>query len=443
MDELWNRAQLSLEAMLGSNYNIWIKPMTSAESGEDWITLITPNGHFAEFVEKYYQPHIEQVLLELTGNPYEIRYSYGNEPVQLPTKERERPPSKTPGIPPEKNFNNFVVGACNQIAHAAAFAVAELPGDPQCNPLFIYGSTGLGKTHLLQSIGNKIAKERPESQVLYVTAEQFTNELINAFRWRRTHEFQQKYRVNCQILLMDDIQFFSGKERTQEELFHTFEWLRDRGRQIVFTADVLPRNISGFAPRLQSRCASGMLADTQPPDMETMLAILRQKSESMDLILADDTAQYISSGVAGNIRELEGVLNRLKVLCRLKGAPPTLDFARKELGELLYFERPKVVAEDIMQLVSSAFSIKHSDMLGKSRKKHLVRPRHIAMWLTRKHTELSFIDIGRSFGGRDHASIQYACNKIQKQQKSDPDLRSTIRLIERNLGIAGEVDEDL
>ena len=334
----------------------------------------------------------------------------------------------------DKTFDNFVVGACNQFAHATALAVSDSPGVSQYNPLFIYGSTGLGKTHLLHAIGNKILTRQPGAHILYVTAEQFTNDLIDALRYRRMPDFRNRYRVRPTVLLMDDVQFVSGKDRTQEELFHTFEWLKERNRQIVFTSDVLPRDIKMFEPRLRTRCESGMLADTQPPDMETMIAILQQKAEDMSVYVPRDLAQYIASRVRGNIRELEGVLNRLKALCNLHGNQPSVDFARMHLGNILADEPHALSAEEVITTVASFFNIKPADLKGKRRLKQFVRPRHLAMWLIRKHTELSFPDIGRAFGGRDHATVQHACKKIARMLERDADMENTIRLIERSLG---------
>jgi chromosomal replication initiator protein len=355
-------------------------------------------------------------------------------PGYPPRRANPRPPRGHSSISPDKTFDNFVVGACNAFAHATARAVAETPGTQQYNPLYIYGSTGLGKTHLLHAIGSHILLKQPDAHVLYISAEQFTNDLIDAIRYRRMPSFRDRYRMRPTVLLMDDVQFLSNKDRTQEELFHTFEWLKERGRQIVFTSDVLPRDIKMFEPRLRTRFESGMLADTQPPDMETLIAILQQKAEDMYLVLPHDLAQYIASRVRGNIRELEGILNRLKALCQLHNSPPTIEFARMYLSNILADEPHALSAEDVIQTVSSFFNIKVADLKGKRRLKQFVRPRHISMWLIRQHTELSFPDIGRAFNGRDHATVQHACKKIAGLLERDADLENTIKLIERSLG---------
>jgi chromosomal replication initiator protein len=341
-----------------------------------------------------------------------------------------------PSIPEDKVFTNFVVGACNQFAHAAAQAVADTPGDPQYNPLFIYGGTGLGKTHLLHAIGNGIQRQTGgKARILCVTGEQFTNELIDALRLRQMPAFRSRFRDYPEVLLIDDVQFISGKERTQEELFHTFEWLKDRRRQIVFTADVLPRDIRGFEPRLRTRCESGMIADMQPPDVETLVAIIHQKGADKGLQVTPEVAHFIGMRVRGSIREIEGVLNRLLALCRLHGEPrPTVAFARQHLGSVLPDVPTAPGHDEIIKTVATFYNIKLGDLLGTRRLKTLVRPRHVAMWLVRNHTELSFPEMGRAFK-RDHATVQHGVRKIDTLLKRDADLKNTVQAIERNLGL--------
>ncbi len=459
MEQIWNKVKGSLKETLGpQNYAIWIRSIQFVSNTTDQISLQVPNRYYRDWVQSNYGDTLQNALREELGFPVTIRFQIGNEATEsaqggsaqaapapadpqqkiLIVPDTEEPPAaRQPvarGVSPEKIFSNFVVGTCNQFAHAASLAVAESPGDQQYNPLFIYGSTGLGKTHLLHAIGNHIKNMEPNSHILYVTAERFTNDLIDALRYRRMSEFRERYRKLPTVLLMDDVQFLTGKDRTQEELFHTFEWLKERGRQIVFTSDVLPREIKMFEPRLRTRCESGMLADTQPPDMETMLAILQQKAEGMEMELSSELAQYIASRVRGNIRELEGVLNRLKALCKLHKSQPTIDFARMYLGNVLADEPHLLSADEIIQTVANFFNIKVVDIKGKRRLKQYVRPRHIAMWIIRKHTDLSFPDIGRVFNDRDHATVQHGCKKVRDLLKKDADTQNTIRLLERNLG---------
>jgi chromosomal replication initiator protein len=480
MDALWAAVQATLKAELGpENYEIWIKPARLGEVGPDSVQLIWPNRYYRDWVAGNYGAAITRAVnaaldrsvkvdLAVAGAappkpaPSAAPPAGADQPFggQAPTADAPPPstqppstpallrpehvsdrPTPTPvepvaqGIYRDKDFTNFIVGSCNQFAHAAAQAVAESPGDTQYNPLFIYGGTGLGKTHLLHAIGNRVLAADPGARILYMTGEQFTNELISALRWKHMHDFRDKYRRYPQVLLLDDVQFISGKERTQEELFHTFEWLKDRRRQIVFTSDVLPREIRGFEPRLRTRCESGMIADMQPPDIETLVAILHQKGADIGMEVSPELAQFIGVRVRVSIREIEGVLNRLQALCRMHGKQvPDVAFARQHLGSMLPAAPRSPGADEIIKTVASFYNIKVSDLLGERRLKALVRPRHAAMWLVRKHTELSFPEMGRVFH-RDHATVQHGVRKIETQVKRDADLENTIQAIERNLGI--------
>jgi chromosomal replication initiator protein len=336
-------------------------------------------------------------------------------------------------LPSDKIFQNFVVGKCNEFAHAAARSVADDATVSRNNPLFIYGDTGLGKTHLMVAVGHHRLVSSPQTRVLYVTAEQFTNELIDSLRFKRMTEFRHKYRHNTDLLLMDDVQFVSGKERTQEELFHTFEWLRERGRQIVFTADVVPRDIHGFEPRLRTRCESGLVADIQLPDQETLIAILHDKAEACGRQIPPDVASYVAARVRGSIREVEGVVHRLDALCSLYRQVPTLAFVRAHLGNVLPDGPPKPEINHVLRVVASAYSIQVSQLLGRSKVRDLVLPRHVAMYLVRKHTGASFPVIGRHFG-RDHTTVQHGYRKIEAKLKTDIELRQTVHSIERTIG---------
>jgi chromosomal replication initiator protein len=437
-ENVWSQVQISLKEKLGAqSWEIWIRPIQLASIDNGQVQLEVPNRYYRDWVQHNYATALCQELEEVIGHPVDLQFhvarrSEGSPKLNAPSKVRS---TTIPGVDPENTFDRFVVGNSNEFAHAAAMAVAESPGETQYSPLFIYGDTGLGKTHLLHAIGNQIIRDNPEARVLYVTAEQFTNDLIDSLRYRRMPEFRDQYRKQPTLLLMDDVQFLGGKDRTQEELFHTFEWLNERGHQIVFTADVLPRDIRMFEPRLRTRCESGMLADTQPPDMETMLSILRQKSERLDLRIPDDLALWIIARLRGNIRELEGVVNRLGAIVRLRPQALTIETAQRHLGSVLSVVRPTVTAEAIIEKVSNFYNIKISEIKGHRRLKQLVRPRHVAMYLIRSHTNHSFPEIGRIFGGRDHATVQHACKKIRGLVQTENDIQSAIHTLERNLSV--------
>ena len=437
MSDLWENIQDRIKQKLTpTTYDIWVPSLTKILETENILILGTPNKHVSNHVRKNYLDLFLRILKEVSGRDYSIEFQEGKEKIiELTEDNSEKPiqPSSDVHIKTNKIFDNFVVGSCNQFVHAIAQAVAEEPGDSQYNPLFIYGPTGLGKTHLLFAIANQLRNKNPQTAILYITAEQFTNELISSFRYKKTQEFRDKYRLGCDILLMDDVQFISGKDRTQENLFYIFEELEKRGKQIIFTADVLPKEIKGLEHRLRTRFESGIMADTQPPDLETMIAILYQKAEEIGLSLGSDVATYIAMGVQDNVRELEGTLNRLKALCRFHQTEPNIHFVRKQLGQVLIQETRIITPKNIIAAVIATFGISEMDLLGKKRSRTIVKPRHICMWLIRKHTSLSFPDIGKIFSNRDHANVQYACNKINNGLKSDPDLKTTIALVERNI----------
>lgn len=454
--KLWDPVLQTLERRVGKQaFEIWIEPLRLLSIHEGTVELEVPNRYYSDWVRDNHKDDILEVLTEVCAKnnasfgPIErlgFRISEGpssesaSSPASSPQESQNAgpPPRKaSPGLHsrqlnPQKNFESFVVGSCNQFAHAASLAVSEFPGQ-NYNPLFIYGCTGLGKTHLTQAIANQILKRERDSRVLYTTAESFVNEMINAIRFKKMDEFRGRYRSQVDVLLIDDIQFLSGKDRSQEEFFHTFQDLQTSGRQIVITADVLPREIDKLEPRLRTRFEGGLLADIQPPDLETMLAILRHKCDECAISLPEDLQNWIASRVRGNIRELEGALNRLAALSSFFSAPLDIEFAQKHLGNLYTEEVESITPEKVMQAVARLFAIRIIDLKGTRKVKGIAFPRQIAMYLARKHTNLSFPDLGRAFN-RDNSTVQYACKKIRQQIEKDPDLRHTLNTIERNLG---------
>jgi chromosomal replication initiator protein len=348
-------------------------------------------------------------------------------PVKLKLIVRASPAIDNSGTPlnPKYSFDSFVVGNSNRFAHAASYAVAESPGKAY-NPLFIYGGVGLGKTHLMQAIGHHILSKDQLATVVYASSEQFTNELINSIRDDKTADFRNKYR-NIDILLIDDIQFLVGKERTQEEFFHTFNALYETNKQIVISSDRPPREIPTLEDRLRSRFEWGLLTDIQSPDLETRIAILRKKAQIESLEVPNEVMLYIATNIQSNIRELEGALTRTIAFSKVKDQPITMDMATEALQEILPAPAPhRITIESIQEAVADYFSITISDLHSKRRTRQLAFPRQIAMFLTREMTDLSLPKIGEDFGGRDHTTVLHAHDKITRELKTDPVLDKII-----------------
>jgi chromosomal replication initiator protein len=332
-------------------------------------------------------------------------------------------------INPRYTFADFVVGNSNQFCHAAAMRVAEKPGQSY-NPLFIYGGVGLGKTHLLHAIGNAVLQRSPSSRVLYMSSETFTNELILALRHAKMEEFKKRLRT-IEVLLIDDIQFISGKERTQEEFFHTFNALYSAKRQIVITSDKIPTDIPGIEERLQTRFSWGLTADLQAPDFETRVAILKQKAIVEEFNLPHEVSHLIAERISSNVRELEGALTRLHAVSSIQNVPISLDMAKSALKPLLQPKVVNVTVDDIKKAVSNHFNIKVSEIISKRRTKNLSFPRHIAMYLCRKHTTASYPEIGEHFGGRDHSSVIHAASVVSSKLSTDAEVKGIIENIEK------------
>jgi chromosomal replication initiator protein len=324
---------------------------------------------------------------------------------------------------PKYTFKSFVVGAGNQFAHAACMAVAEQPAKAY-NPLFLYGGVGLGKTHLLNAIGNYLA-ERSDLRIAYLTTEQFTNEVINSIRYDKMIDLRKRYR-NVDMLMIDDIQFLAGKERTQEEFFHTFNTLYEAHKQIVLSSDRFPKDMPDIEERLRSRFEWGLIADLQPPDVETRIAILRKKSEDERIALPEDVIHFLATTMKNNIRELEGSLVRVGAYSSLTGQTITLDMAKNVLRDLIGDKKKIVSIEDIQEAVGSKYHLKIADLKSRRRSKTLVHPRQIAMYLCRELTDASFPEIGRQFGGKDHTTIIHACRQITKAKEADSTLHTTL-----------------
>lgn len=441
----WNQLLQSMNRHIGhQNVEIWLKSARPIRVEEGFFTIQLPNTYYRDWIKDNFENILEKEASALLGQAISLNYEFQNSGQSefshgrsTPTEVRETSmtnESVSSGLNKTQTFESFVIGECNKFAHAAASAVADFPAQ-QYNPLFIYGSTGLGKTHLMHAVGNEILSRHPDARVMYVTAEDFMNEMINCLRHKRMEEFRNKYRKKATVLLMDDIQFLSGKDRTQEEFFHTFNALQTSGRQIILTSDVTPKDIEKLEPRLRTRFEGGLLADMQAPDNETLLAILWQKSDQLRLTIPSDLANVIANRVSGNIRELEGILNRLAALYNFYNEPLTLDFCRNRLPNIFTSSSPTLSVVAIIEAVARFHNIRSADITGKRRTRTLTAPRHIAMFLSRKHTSLSYPELGREFGGRDHSTIQHGCRKVEQDTSNNADLAYKVKLIEQSLNV--------
>ena len=409
------------------SFSTWFKPTHLISKGAGKLTLGVPNPLFAEWLRNNYLGLIAETVLEVEGQAYEILFSSPQGHTGAVTT------AAVPALPPRLDarytFDSFVVGSGNQFARAAALAVAEQPSKGY-NPLYVYGGTGLGKTHLLHAIGNQIARSGRLLRLKYLTTEKFVNDLVNAIRFDKMNEFKDRYR-NIDLLLIDDVQFFAGKERTQEEFFHTFNALYEGGRQIVLTSDCAPREIPTLEDRLRSRFEWGLITDIQPPDLETKIAILDKKSAAMGVELPSDTALYIASKIKSNVRELEGALNRVCAFSSVQHQPISLELAQKTLKDILTVEPTMITVESIQKVVADHHRIKVTELKSKNNAKQIVFPRQIAMYLCKTLTDKSLPEIGRRFGGKHHSTVIHAYKKIEHKRLHEQDLDKLIhRFIE-------------
>lgn len=358
-----------------------------------------------------------------------------SEPVAaISARDMAAPVVKTLGQPldPKHTFETFVVGASNQFAHAAARAVAEQPAT-QYNPLFLYSDAGLGKTHLLHAIGNYVLRINPKAKICFISAEKFVNDLIDSIHHGKMSQFREKYRDSYDVLLMDDIQFIAGKDRTQEEFFHTFNALHSSRRQIVVTSDKCPKDIPGLEDRIRTRFEWGLIADIQPPEIETRIAILRAKAEIDDIFLPNDVALFLASNIKSNIRELEGALIRLGAQASLTGSEISLDLAKQVLRNIIKEPSASITADAIQDAVARHFQIKVSDIKGRERSRRVALPRQITMYLIRKYCEKSYPDIGIILGGKDHSTVLHGVKNIASEIERDPDIRRHVEEIQNAL----------
>ncbi len=433
------------------SYDTWFKPISQVRQDQSSLYLTVPNDIFRDWIIGNYFDVLEESLQELQLNGLKVNFLIdendsdvsfkGREPernqrsingnaAELPNKLMTSSSQPLDGegdqlpLNPKYTFNSFVVGSCNQFAHAAALAVVDLPSKTY-NPLYIYGGVGLGKTHLMHAIGHSIKSNNHDMKLTYISSEKFMNELINAIRYDKTLSFREKYR-NIDILLMDDIQFLAGKERTQEEFFHTFNALYDAQKQIVISSDCPPREIPTLEERLHSRFEWGLIADIQPPDLETKIAILKRKAENEKVNLPDNVALFIASKIKSNIRELEGSLVRLLAYASLKGVSISIELAQEVLRNIIDEESEGVSIELIQKTVARHYGLKVSDLKSKNNSQSIAFPRQIAMFLCKALTKASLPEIGREFGGKHHTTVLHSINKVTKLNEKDLVFHKTI-----------------
>jgi len=450
MNPLWQETLAHLEQNLNpQHYATWIKPIRLISIEKDLVRLEVPNRFFLTWIRDNYADQLQETLSTIGAVSYRLQID-----IAVPTEQNtttEATTNTSPAVPAvdlqrgasvqkhataynlnrKYTFEEFVSGSSNQFAYAAARAVANNPATTY-NPLFIYGGVGLGKTHLVNAVGNAILQKNPEMRVCYYTSEKFMNELINSLRYAKMDDFRNKFR-SMDVLLIDDVQFIAGKERTQEEFFHTFNSLYESHKQIVVTSDKFPKEIPGLEERLRSRFEWGLIADIQPPDIETKQAILKIKAEQNGIQLPEDVALFLANSITSNVRELEGYLIRIGAYASLTSTAITLQMAKEVLKNILVEKRRELTVEEIQKVVASHYGIKISDLKSAKRLKALVLPRQVAMYLARQLTSSSYPEIGEKFGGKDHSTIIHAIKKIEQCMDDDLQLNAIINSLRQSL----------
>jgi chromosomal replication initiator protein len=432
---IWDQVLDRIESKVGRHpFHTWFKPTSLLEDAGGQVLVRVPNLLFTEWLSKHYSMVLAEALRDVGRPDVELLFvpddalgpgPLGEAPLERPPDEAPRTLAAAPaGLNPRYTFETFIVGPSNQFAHAASRAVAEAPSRSY-NPLFIYGGVGLGKTHLMHAIGQYVLQHHRSYKLTYISSERFMNEMINAVRYDRILDFRERYRT-VDVLLVDDIQFVSGKEGTQNEFFHTFNALHDAQKQIVISSDRPPHEITALEERLRSRFEWGLIADIQPPDIETRIAILKKKAETEVVPLPDNVAMYIASRIKSNIRELEGSLIRLIAYASLTGRSLTLDLAQDVLRNVLDHDEKALTLEQIQKFVADYYQLKLGDLKSRNNSKSIAMPRQVAMYLCKSLTQASLPEIGRSFGGKHHSTVIHSIKKVEDLRKKDAEFNSLI-----------------
>lgn len=482
-DTLWNEAVAFTRAKSPASFEQWFSGVQFDGMTDGVVSLRARDEFVREWVDQHFLPTLVDYLRSQTGWSVHVAWSVGGDlerpvaqgrPDGVAPPVRQRPlPTDTPvdgtddvitdtappskrngtshasngripaapppieGLNPKYTFPNFVVGPSNQLAHAAAIAAAG-GGGPRHNPLFLCGGTGLGKTHLVHAVAHKFRAERPSSRILYVSAEKFVNEFVQALQEGRMNEFRARYRERCDLLLVDDIQFLASKTQTQEEFFHAFNALHQADKQIIVTSDKYPQQLEKMEERLVSRFSWGLVADIQGPELETRVAILRKKAVLEQIELSDEVVLFLAQAIRSNVRELEGTLIRLAAKSSLLGKSIDIEFARQELALTSNPRASEAGVDDIQRVVCHHFKLRTSDLCSKDRHKSIAFARHVAMYLCKQRLKCSFPELGRAFGNRDHTTVMSAVRKVEALRSSDPEVRAHLEALERKLGTTAD-----
>jgi len=450
---VWGQVLSVLESEFQSNlFQMWIRPLQVDES-PDSLVLLAPNPFFVKHIQDKFLARIQALVLDISSGRIEsVSIRVGSRGDRAASTVMTRPttssgasasaavkpvveplPRPASSLNPLFTFDNFVAGKGAQLAHAGCLQAADNPGAPHSNPLFIYGPTGLGKTHLMHAVGNEILRRNPSARVMYLTSERFVGDFITALQRNMMNDFKRLYR-SLDALLIDDIQFFAKKESTQDEFFHTFNSLLQESRQIIMTSDRIPKEINNMDDRLKSRFSWGLSIQVDPPDKETRVAILLKKSGSIGMGLPVESAHFIAEHVQGNVRELEGALNKVIATARFRGLPVTLDLVKEALRDLLLVRARQFNIDNIQRVVAEYYRINLRELTGKKRNRGFARPRQMAMALSRELTQNSYPEIGLAFDGRDHSTVIHACEKVRELRADEPqfdeDYNNLLRLLQ-------------